>query len=182
MATGAIIAAVAMAASGTLAGIVQASAQKTAAEEQAKLIEYNAAVARNQAVAREQLQRREADIARRRAQGVLSSQRAKLAKGGVVLASGTPLLLQEVTAEEMELDALMIEYGADLTSSFSAMEQTGMAFESKVTRTSGARTARTSVISGILLGSSTGASTYASMSSGSSSGGATKGSQATTAK
>jgi hypothetical protein len=84
--------------------------------EQAKadryMAEYNAKLAeREQAkTARESVERQE-EI-RKRGAAVQGTQRSLLAKGGVVLAEGSPLLLLADTAAEVELDIQREQYSA----------------------------------------------------------------------
>ena len=80
---------------------------------------YQAAVARNNAAVAEQnaqyaLQsgRIEEQTRRQKTAGIIGEQRAKMAASGIDIGSGTPLNLQESTAQVGELDALTIRNNA----------------------------------------------------------------------
>ena len=78
--------------------------------------DFNAAVARRDAeIARQRATREEAD-SRRRSQRILAAQRAGFSAAGVTL-EGTPLLVEEESAGEAELDALTLRFGGRVEAS-----------------------------------------------------------------
>lgn len=100
--------AVTLIAAGMNAGtqMAQMRAQQRAYAAEARALEENAARAREDAA-------REEGDQRRHNRQVLGRQRALFAKSGVKL-EGTPLLVQEETAREGELDALSIRRSGEL--------------------------------------------------------------------
>lgn len=90
----------------TLLTAQQVQAQRQAQKAQARTLEGNAAIARQEAA------REESEIRRRNRQ-VLGRQRARFAKSGLKL-EGTPLLVQADTAAEGEMDALAARRGGEV--------------------------------------------------------------------
>ena len=89
---------------------VGAISQGVAAQQAAQ---FNAAVARQQAEIERQRGALEEERERRRNRAILGAQRAGFSRAGVAL-EGTPLLVQEETAAEAELDALTVRFGGQL--------------------------------------------------------------------
>lgn len=90
---------------GTIGGVVGALSSSQAASDIAR---QNAALARQQAAQQER-------ELRRKNRQILGRQRALFSKSGVQL-EGTPLLVQQETAAEGELDALNIRHSGNLRS------------------------------------------------------------------
>lgn len=91
-----------------VAGSIQAGkAQKAQAD-------YNAKVAENDAIAAKQKAEYDASIHREKVAKLLSTQKALYGKSGVQSSSGSPLLVQNDTVTEGELDAQAILYGGDI--------------------------------------------------------------------
>lgn len=107
VATSTAIAYAALAATAVGAG-VQAYGQYQQGKTARKVGEFNAKVAENQAIqadmdARENMRRKRAENKR-----ALSMQRARFAKSGVAIGTGTPLEVQAETAGLLEMEALEI--------------------------------------------------------------------------
>ena len=81
---------------------------------QAQMMEYNAAIADNNAIAAKRAAEYEADVFRDRAKRVMSSQGPRYAKAGVVINEDTPLDVQVASAAESRADELAILYRGDL--------------------------------------------------------------------
>ncbi len=99
---------------------VQAYGQFQAGQAQAGMASYNALIARQNAdltSRRMELAKTEKEIIeqkfRKKGERTLASQRAAFAKAGVEL-EGTPLIVAEETASEIELDALAIRYSSSV--------------------------------------------------------------------
>ena len=83
-------------------------------KDQKKWYEYNAAVAERDAEEARKIAEYEAEQTRKEGQKLLSAQQARYASSGVTF-EGSPLLLMEETAKEIELDALMTERTGEVT-------------------------------------------------------------------
>ncbi len=94
------------------AAITIASTLASRAQAAGRANARSRALARNAAMVRQQAALEESE-SRRRTKQVLGRQRALFAKSGVKL-EGTPLLVQQETATEGELDALAIRRSGDL--------------------------------------------------------------------
>jgi len=139
--TGNVLAAAAvLAAAG---GQIQAGRAATAqAAFQAKVAEQQAASARQRAVRQEAVFRR--DVKRFR-----GTQRALLAKSGAKVEEGSPLLLQEETAAQAELEALTIRAGGDITSARLRQRAILERMAGRSARTAGFIGAGASLLSGV---------------------------------
>jgi hypothetical protein len=104
-------AAAATAAVGTVSA---AQAQAASARSSAAASDYNAQVAaQNADIARRNAGARE-DAQRRESRSLLAKQRAAAAQSGFDPASGTLGLVQEQSADNAEVDALMVRYSGEL--------------------------------------------------------------------
>ncbi len=90
---------------GVVTSIMQAQQQRSQLEAQAKVQEYNAAIARNQAEYTRQAAAAQAIQRRQESERILGTQRARYGASGVDVGAGTPLLVQGETIEQGELDA-----------------------------------------------------------------------------
>lgn len=86
----------------TAAGAIQQG------EASRKMANYQAAIAENNAVAARQEAEFQERQHREKARQILSAQRARAAKGGVLTEEGSPLLFNVDTSEGSEIDALNI--------------------------------------------------------------------------
>lgn len=89
--------------------MVSAAGQIQAGRSAQAMADYNAQVDRNNATAAKQSAKYDADRMRENTRKLLSTQRARFAKGGVAF-EGTPLLVMEQTARDAAMDASAIEY------------------------------------------------------------------------
>jgi len=113
MCTGVEIALVAMAAAtavSAMGSIQQGKAARRTAEFQSAVAENHAIAARQQAEFDERQQRE-------KALRLLSAQRARAAKGGVLAEQGSPLFVNLDIGEKAEIDALNIRRGGELRAS-----------------------------------------------------------------
>jgi len=102
--------AVAAYAATALAAAGSAYSQYSVGQQQGRMAEYNAKLAERDAKIAKQNAAYEASQKRRETERMLGRQRALYGKGGVTM-EGSPLMVQEETAAEGEMDALMIERG-----------------------------------------------------------------------
>ena|SRR3989338_7296189 len=84
-----------------LGTIVSAYAAYQSGQQQAKALDYQAKVARNQATAAQQAAQVAAENARERNRRVLASQRARIGASGVIGSEGSSLLVQLESAERL---------------------------------------------------------------------------------
>lgn len=98
-----------IAAAGT---VVQVTANKNAADYQAKVAENNATIADLNASAAAQAGSIEEENHRAKVRGMLGTQRSVLAANNLVLSEGTPLDLMVETAATGEADAQMLRFNA----------------------------------------------------------------------
>src|SRR3990167_5430894 len=94
-----------------LVTIVSAYAAYQSGQQQAKALDYQAKVARNQATAAQQAAQVAAENARERNRRVLASQRARIGASGVIGSEGSPLLVQLESAEQAALGEATIPDG-----------------------------------------------------------------------
>src|SRR3990167_3388637 len=97
-----------------LGTIVSAYAAYQSGQQQAKALDYQAKVARNQATAAQQAAQVAAENARERNRRVLASQRARIGASGVIGSEGSSLLVQLESAEQAALEEARIRYGGEV--------------------------------------------------------------------
>jgi len=136
------IIAAASALTGAFGAIRQGQAAAAQAAFQARVFEQQAAFARQRAARREAVFRR--DVRR-----VKGTQRALLAKSGVKVEEGSPLLLQVETAAQAELEALTIRAGGDITSARLRQQAILQRMAGRSARTAAGIGAGASLLSGI---------------------------------
>lgn len=90
---------------------LQAYGQYRAAQDEAAAEEYNAKVARQEAEIAKQKGKLEADRQRKLSKRFLATTEVAVAKSGIAL-EGSALEVWKDNAEELELDALIIEYNS----------------------------------------------------------------------
>lgn len=83
-------------------------------QQQAAAAEYNAELLERQALYEEQASAAEANRLRRRGRRILGAQRAAYGASGVLSNEGSPLLVMENTAEEIEMDAQRTLFSGDV--------------------------------------------------------------------
>lgn len=130
----------------TTAGMgLQAYGQYKASQDQAKAEEYNAAVARQEAAIIREKGKLEADRQRKQAKRFSSTQEALIAKAGIAF-TGSAFEVYKDSAEEMELDALLIEYNSSVEESRALREAEERDKMAKRIRRSGVIDAATTVL------------------------------------
>jgi len=100
---------------------LQAFGQYRAAQDQAAAEEYNAKIARQEAEIAKQRGKLQADRQRKLSRRFLAQNRVNIAKSGVAF-SGSSLEVWKDNAEELELDALIIEYNSRIDQTRSLSE------------------------------------------------------------
>ena len=107
--------------------------QGKAAEAQGKaeqdILNYNARLKERQATAELERARTEARRFGKEGEALLATQQVGIAKGGVLATVGTPALLLEQTAQELEADRMAILKEGFLAESFRLSEATGLRFQ-----------------------------------------------------
>ncbi len=145
---GALAASSAKAAFTTAGTILSAVGQIQQGQAAAAQAAFQARVAEQQAAfERQRAARREAQF-RRDAARLGGKQRALLAKAGVKVFEGSPLLLQEKTAAEAEFEALTLRAGGDITSARLRQEAILQRMRGQSSRTAGFIGAGKSLLSG----------------------------------
>ena len=115
--------------------------QGKAAEAQGKaeqaILNYNAQLKERQAAAELDRARAEALRFEKEGEALLGTQQVALAKGGVLTTVGTPALLLEQTAQELEADRMSILTEGFLAKSFRESEAEGLKFEGRAAKARG---------------------------------------------
>jgi len=141
---------------GVMAAGVAVSAIGTAMSMQSQIAQgksqnawnqYNASVAERDAEAARQSAAYEAGLKRKEGERILGRQRALFGKAGVTF-EGSPLLLMEETAANIEMDALMIERTGKLTGQRYESEATLSRMKGKSAQTTGYYGAYTTLMTG----------------------------------
>lgn len=127
---------------GAIGSIREGQAAAAQAAFQARVAEQQAAFARQRSARQEAVFRR--DVKRFK-----GTQRALLAKSGVRVGEGSPLLLQEETAARAELEALTIRAGGDITSARLRQQAILERMAGRSARTAGFIGAGASLLSGV---------------------------------
>ena len=125
--------------------IQQGFAAKAQSETEAAILEQNAKIKEREAEAEQKAAEVEAEQFARRGKELIGTQRVGYAKGGV-LAEGTPALLLEETAQELEKDRLQILKEGYLRGGFRESEATGLRFEGTAAKARGGAALRGSVL------------------------------------
>ena len=126
--------------------VIQGLAAKAQSETEAAILEQNAKIKEREAEAERKAAEVEAEQFARRGKELIGTQRVGYAKGGV-LAEGTPALLLEETAAELEKDRLQILKEGYLRGGFRESEATGLRFEGTAAKTRGTSALTGSVLS-----------------------------------
>ncbi len=109
-----------------VAAIQQGQAAKKAGQAQAAIAEHNAKLKERQAVAAREQAREQADRFKLQGKQLQGKQKVALAKGGVLAEVGTPALVLEETAQNLEDDRLAILREGFLRGSFAESEAEGL--------------------------------------------------------
>src|SRR3989304_1173093 len=121
-----------------LGTIVSAYAAYQSGQQQAKALDYQAKVARNQATAAQQAAQVAAENARERNRRVLASQRARIGASGVIGSEGSSLLVQRESAEQAALEEARIRYGGEVQATGLESAERLRRFEAGASRRAGA--------------------------------------------
>ncbi len=127
---------------------VSAYSARQAGKAEESRLKYNAAVAQRDAEAKEQAKVVEQNKKRKETRQLLAKQRAAIAAGGVVGTEGTPVTVQEVTAEDETFDLLMIGHEFDVAASRDRSRATGLRQQAREARAEGRRGVGTALFSG----------------------------------
>jgi hypothetical protein len=130
----AIVAGTAISAAGA---VQQGYAAQQQAEAEQELMEYNATIKEREAAAQLERSREEARKFGKEAEAFSATQQVQLAKGGVLSSIGTPALLLEDTAMELEADRLQILRDGFLAESFALSEAEGQRFSGRAAKIRG---------------------------------------------
>ena len=135
----------------------QLQAGKAAAEQgkqEQMLLEHNAKLKEREGEAELARSRAEALRFQKEGEALQGTQNVKLAKGGVLATEGTPALLLEQTAQELDADRMSILEEGFLNRSFRLSEAEGLRFEGRSARARGrnARIASRYQAAGTILG------------------------------
>lgn len=148
----------------------QAEQAAQAAATARQIGEYNAALAEREGEAARQQAAYEEDRARERGEKLKSAQRAAAGKSGIVWGEGSSVLVGATTAEDIELDALMIRHAGDVNAvaaeakaaqaRFNAqIESTGLINRSNTLRSEAAST-RVGGVASLLTGAANAGTVY----------------------
>ena len=105
------------------------------AEQQ--IAEYNAKLKERQGKAEEERARADALRFEKEGEALLGTQQVGIAKGGVLSSVGTPALLLEETAKELEADRMAILKEGFLAGSFRESEAEGLRYEGRAAKARG---------------------------------------------
>ena len=115
----------------------QGQALKDQAETEQDILNYNASIKDREAKAAEERGRAEALKFQREGQELQGRQNVALAKGGVLTSSGSPALLMEDTANNLEIDRQSILREAFLNRSTLEQQAEGLRYEGRAARARG---------------------------------------------
>ena len=119
---------------GTALSALSSLQQGQAAQAQAN---FQAGILRQQAESDRQVAAAKEEDFRRRQSFVLAQRRAALGAAGIEPASGSPLLVSEDFAGEVELQALRIRSGGEVTATRAEQQAVLQRFKGRAARTSG---------------------------------------------
>jgi len=143
--TSLIVTGIALSLAGTGVSIM---AQMQQGKEQKAWSNYNAAVAERDAETARTNAAYEAGLKRKEGEKILGRQRALFAKRGVTF-EGSPLLLMEQTAADIEMDALMIERGGKVAGQRYQSEAVLSRMEGTAAKRAGYYGAGTTLLTGV---------------------------------
>jgi hypothetical protein len=123
----------------------QGKAAEAQAEAEQDILNYNATLKERQAAAELERSRAEARRFQREGEALTAEQVTGFAKGGV-LTQGTPALVLETTAQELEADRMAILREGFLAESFRRSEAEGLRYEGRAARARGRNIRRGSTL------------------------------------
>lgn len=120
----------------------QGQAAKAQGETEQELLNYNAKLKEREADAERERARLAAEQFGKEGEALLGTQQVQLAKGGVLTTIGTPALLLEETALNLNKDRLTILKEGYLAGSFRESEAEGLRYQGRAAKAAGINTAR----------------------------------------
>jgi hypothetical protein len=123
--------------------IQQGRAAEAQAKSEQEILNFNARLKEREGEAQLERARAEARVFEREGEALGARQRVGFAKGGV-LTAGTPALVLEETAQELEADRLQILREGFLARSFALSEAEGLRFSGRAARARGTNIKRAS--------------------------------------
>ena len=130
------------------AGQIQAGqAAKAQGEAEQEILNQNAKLKEREAAAELARSREEARQFGKEGEALLGKQQVTLAKGGVLTAQGTPALLLEETAKELEADRMAILRDGFLNESFRLSEAENLRYQGRAAKAKGENLAKGSILS-----------------------------------
>ena len=130
------------------AGQIQAGqAAKAQGEAEQEILNQNAKLKEREAAAELARSREEARQFGKEGEALLGKQQVTLAKGGVLTAQGTPALLLEETAKELEADRMSILREGFLNESFRLSEAENLRYQGRAAKAKGENLAKGSILS-----------------------------------
>jgi hypothetical protein len=130
------------------ASVVSAIGSISRANSQAKMMERNASIADQNAALFTQQAAEEERRKRVQLNALLGHNRTAVAKSGVTM-SGTPLLVEEDTVMQGELDALTIRYNGELKANNQRYQASMGRYQAEETRSQGYMSAAGSILGGV---------------------------------
>ena len=150
----AVVSSIAGTAVATYGAVQQGKAADAAARSEQDILNYNAQLKEKEAEAEREAARVEAEQFQKEGRRLLASQKVKYARGGLLTTEGTPALVLEETAQELEFDRMQILKSGFLRASYRESEGYGMRYEGEAARARGKNLKRGSQLqaAGTLLG------------------------------
>ena len=118
----------------------QGKAAEAQAEAEQEILNYNAKLKEREAAAERERAYAEAQRFKKEGKALLGEQQVTLAKGSVLTTVGTPALLLEQTAQELEADRMSILREGFLAESFRESEAEGLRYEGRAAKARGKNT------------------------------------------
>ncbi len=134
----------------TALGTIQAGrAAQAQGELEQEILNQNAKLKEREGEAELRRSRAEAERFRKEGEALQGTQQVGLAKGGVLTSEGTPALLLETTAQELEADRMLILKEGFLAQSFRESEAENLRFQGRAAKATGKNRARGTILSSI---------------------------------
>lgn len=129
-----------------VSAVQQGRAAESQAETEQEILEYNAKQKIKEAEDKRAAAREEARRFAREGRRLMGKQRAAISRAGVLATEGTPALLLEETAKELEADRLSILKQGFLSAEYTESEAFGMRFQGKAAKAKGKNIKRGSTL------------------------------------
>lgn len=115
----------------------QGKALKQQAEAEKDILDYNASIKEKQADLELEAARAQAERHEKEGAAMLAEANVAIAKGGVLGSMGTPMMLMELNAQELDADRMAILAEGFNMQSFRLQEAEGLRFEGRAARSRG---------------------------------------------